>query len=58
MQTPGRYVEYFACETWADSLRRFDRFTAMDVRQQEERFGFHVGERPPRITRYIAKHPP
>lgn len=54
---PGRYIEYYACETWADYLRRFDRFTAMDVRQQEARFAFHVGEAPPRITRYIAKHP-
>jgi MFS family permease len=55
---PGRYVEYFACETWADYLRRFDRFTAMDVKQQEDRFAFHVGEQPPRITRYVARHPP
>jgi len=57
VQVPGRYVEYFACETWADYLRRFDRFTAMDVKQQEERFAFHVGDSPPKITRYLAKHP-
>ncbi len=53
----GRYVEYFACDTWADYLRRFDRFTAQDVKNQEERFAFHVGSEPPRITRYIARHP-
>jgi MFS family permease len=58
VQIPGRYVEYFACDTWADYLRRFDRFSAMDVKQQEERFAFHVGEHPPKITRYIARHPP
>jgi MFS family permease len=57
VQVPGRYVEYFACDTWADYLRRFDRFTAMDVKQQEERFAFHLGEKPPRITRYVARHP-
>ncbi len=55
VQVPGRYVEYFACDTWADYLRRFDRFTAMDVRQQEERFAFHVGPERPRITRYVAR---
>ncbi len=57
VQVPGRYIEYFACETWADYLRRFDRFTAMDERQQEERFAFHVGGGRPRITRYVARHP-
>jgi MFS family permease len=58
VQIPGRYVEYFACDTWADYLRRFDRFSAMDVKQQEERFAFHIGEHPPKITRYVARHPP
>lgn len=58
VQQPGRFVEYFACETWADYLRRFDRFTAMDERLQEMRFAFHLGEAPPRISRYMARHPP
>jgi len=58
VQVPGRYVEYFACDTWADYLRRFDRFTAMDQRLQEMRYAFHLGIEPPRISRYIARHPP
>ena len=57
VQATGRYVEYFAFDTWADYLRRFDRFTAMDERLQEERFSFHIGEERPRVARYIAKHP-
>jgi hypothetical protein len=57
VQVLGRYVEYFACDTWADYLRRFDRFTAMDERIQEMRYAFHVGTEPPRISRFIAKHP-
>ncbi|MGZ5583788.1 MAG: MFS transporter [Usitatibacter sp.] len=56
VQVPGRYVEYFACDTWADYLRRFDRFTAMDQRLQEMRYAFHLGTEPPRISRFIAKH--
>lgn len=57
-QQPGRFVEYFACDTWADYLRRFDRFTAMDERLQSMRYAFHLGDAPPRISRFIAKHPP
>ncbi len=58
VQQPGRFVEYFACDTWADYLRRFQRFTAMDERLQEMRFAFHLGDTPPRISRYMARHPP
>ena len=57
VQEPGRFLEYFACESWADYLRRFDRFTAQDERLQEMRYAFHLGTEPPRISRYIAKHP-
>ena len=58
VQQPGRFVEYFACDTWADYLRRFQRFTAMDERLREIRVSFHLGDAPPRISRYIARHPP
>ncbi|HET7403968.1 MAG TPA: MFS transporter, partial [Usitatibacter sp.] len=37
IEQPGRFVEYFACDTWADYLRRFQRFTAMDERLREMR---------------------
>jgi MFS family permease len=58
VQVPGRFIEYFACDSWADYLRRFDRFTAMDQRMQSMRYAFHLGEEPPRISRFIARHPP
>jgi MFS family permease len=58
VQQPGRFVEYFACDSWADYLRRFDRFTAADERLQAQRHAFHVGSEPPRIQRYVAWHPP
>ncbi len=57
VHTPGRFVEYFACDTWADYLRRFDRFTAADVRLQDERYAFQLGPQPPRVSRYLARHP-
>jgi hypothetical protein len=58
LQRPGRFLEYFACNTWADYLRRFDRFTAQDERLQSMRYAFHLGNTPPAISRFIAKHPP
>ncbi len=54
---PGRFVEYFACSTWADYLRRFDRFTAADKRLHERRHALHIGPEAPRISRYLARHP-
>ncbi len=54
----GRFVEYFSCETWADYLRRFDRFTAADERLHQQRHALHIAEEPPRISRFIARHPP
>jgi hypothetical protein len=53
----GRFVEYFACDTWADYLRRFDRFTAADERLQQQRHALHIAESPPTISRFIARHP-
>ncbi len=57
IEKPGRFVEYFACDTWADYLRRFDRFTDADLRLQERRHAHHIAEGVPRISRYVARHP-
>ena len=58
LEHPGRYVEYFACDSWADYLRRFDRFTAADERLHAQRHALHIAEGPPRISRFLARHPP
>lgn len=52
---PGHYIEYFLDESWADHLRRFDRFTAADADLRGRRYAFHVGAEPPKVTRYIAE---
>jgi MFS family permease len=57
IERPARFIEYFACDTWADYLRRFDRFTAADEELHQRRHALHIAEDPPRITRYIARHP-
>ena len=50
----GKFVEYYVFETWADYLRRFDRFTADDLNMQEERHRHHIDIAPPKVTRRIA----
>ena len=37
--------------------RRFDRVTAYDVSLRDRKLAFHVGEGPPRVTRYFAESP-
>ena len=52
---PGHYIEYYLDESWADHLRRFDRFTAADADLRERRHAFHIGAEPPKVTRSIAE---
>ncbi len=52
---PGHYIEYFLDESWADHLRRFDRFTAADADLRERRYAFHIGVEQPKVTRSIAE---
>ena len=50
----GRFFEYFIFQTWADYLRRFDRFTTEDLQMQEECLRLHIDIHPPKITRRVA----
>jgi MFS family permease len=50
----GMMVENFVFETWADYLRRFDRFTVNDLHLQEQRYQYHQGDKPPKIIRRVA----
>jgi MFS family permease len=54
-ERPGRFIEYFLDESWADHLRRFERFTAADAELRERRHAFHIGPEPPKVTRYVAE---
>jgi quinol monooxygenase YgiN len=52
---PRRYIEHFVDESWVEHLRHFERMTAFDVALRERRFSFHVGDSPPKVSRYIAQ---
>jgi MFS family permease len=54
-EQPGHFVEYYLDESWADHLRRFERFTAADAELRERRYGFHIGADKPKVTRYVAE---
>lgn len=54
---PGRFIEYYIDESWVEHLRRFHRMTAADVALRERKLAFHVGDRPPVVSRCIAEPP-
>jgi hypothetical protein len=51
----GRVVEHVIDESWTEHLRRFDRVTQADVALRERKLAFHVGDSPPRVTRYLIE---
>ena len=54
LEEPHRYLEQIVDESWTEHLRRFDRITAADVALRERKLAFHLGEEPPKITRYAV----
>lgn len=52
---PARYVERIEDESWTEHLRRFDRVTASDVALRDRKLAFHVGDAPPRVTRWTVE---
>lgn len=52
---PGRYVEQILDESWTEHLRRFDRWTTTDMQLREQRLALHLGDAPPKVTRYVVE---
>ena len=52
---PGRYVEQITDPSWTEHLRRFDRISEADVALRDKRLAHHIGEEPPRVTRYVIE---
>ena len=50
---PGRFVENFIVESWAEHLRQHDRVTHMDKTIQEKVRSFHVGQSRLKATHYL-----
>jgi MFS family permease len=52
--TPGRFIETFVVESWAEHLRQHERVTIADRETEERAFAFHRGSDPPKVTHWIA----
>jgi len=52
---PGRYVEFFLVDSWAEHLRQHHRITQADEEIQSRARAFHVGAEPPRVSHLIAE---
>jgi hypothetical protein len=52
---PGRYVETYVVDSWAEHLRQHERFTQADADVSEQVRSFHTGDEPPTVSHFI--HP-
>jgi MFS family permease len=52
--TPGRYIETFLVESWAEHVRQHERVTVADRETEARAFAFHQGADPPKVTHWIA----
>jgi MFS family permease len=53
---PGRYLETFLVESWAEHMRQHARVTNEDRAAQERVRAFHLGDSPPVVTHLVAEH--
>jgi MFS family permease len=52
---PGRYLETFLVESWAEHMRQHARVTNEDRAVQAHARTFHVGDTPPVVTHLVAE---
>ena len=53
---PGRVVEWFMVESWAEHLRQHQRFSHAGADLQQEAIRYHQGNLPPKVTHLLALH--
>jgi MFS family permease len=53
MAIPGRVVELFVVESWAEHLRQHARITKSDRDAERNVRSFHIGNSPPRVSHFI-----
>jgi MFS family permease len=54
---PGRYLETFVVESWAEHLRQHERVTMADQLLEERARAFHLGDGPLVVSHFIAGAP-
>ncbi|HEX6182365.1 MAG TPA: MFS transporter [Pyrinomonadaceae bacterium] len=53
---PGRYLETFLVESWAEHMRQHARVTNEDRAVHERVRSFHIGDTPPVVTHLVAEN--
>jgi quinol monooxygenase YgiN len=51
---PGRFIETFVVESWAEHLRQHERMTVSDREIESKAWAFHLAGEPPKVTHWIA----
>lgn len=51
---PGRYIETFVVDSWAEHLRQHERMTVADREAESKAYAFHKGGDSPKVTHWIA----
>jgi hypothetical protein len=54
---PGRWLEWFLVESWAEHLRQHARVTRADADVEAEAKTFHLGPEPPVVAHHLAPGP-
>ncbi len=56
LSEPGRYIEFYLVESWAEHLRQHERITMEDRKIEDRVKSFHIGETPPAVSHYLYAH--
>jgi predicted MFS family arabinose efflux permease len=54
---PDVYIEAFMIDSWAEHLRQHERITVADRSVEDRAFSFHIGNKPPVVSHFIAAEP-
>ena len=54
--TPGKYVETFVVESWAEHMRQHERVTVADQAVEDQARAFHIGEKPPVVSHLLSAY--
>ncbi len=52
---PDVFIEAFLVDSWAEHLRQHGRITVADRAIQDQALTFHIGEKPPFVSHFIAE---
>jgi MFS family permease len=56
LAAPGRYVELFFVESWAEHLRQHERVTIADREVEDKIKALHIGGKPPVVSHLISAY--